>query len=366
MEIGPIYPWHEGADILRIPVFLLALGLVLPWTSVEAEALSPFPAAVKPLLEARKYNEASLLLYQLIDADQGDGRLPLMKLVYDTDPDLNRLDTAMLAWLNQETEFSQKKWLARNLGNLRLLRRDFQGASLAYDLAGAVPELQLLSGRLYLLLGDHVAAQLRLEAVLASKEPGLAEAAASALAWKLWAEGKAVQAYDAVRHQSGASALGLQCLLARSLGLKKEAQQAREKMRAAWPHSLFFSLVDNDSDPATQMDTALYVLLGIGPTEDGSENRPNPGAQLGDGVVENKNSEEDTPAKGIQVGFFSSPANAKKLVNSLKSKGFSVQLEEEKGNPARWKVMVVIRAGQDAQTILVQLKEAGIEGFLSF
>lgn len=319
---------------------------------MAAQTSSAVPSTVKTLLDARKFDEASIHLYEMIKAAQGDDHWPLITLVSTIDPNPIRLDAALAHWLQEEKIPDHQQWLAKNLGELRLLKRDFQGAVIAFDAGGANPDLQLRSGSIYLLLGDLDAAQTRLAAVLSSNDDALVEPATCALAWKNWADGNTKAAWELVRTRAGPSALGLQCLLARSMGMKKEELAAREKLRSTFPRSVYFNLIDSDSDPSTQMDTALMVLLGIGPAAGGDD------PQLA--------IDDNQTIKGIQVGYFSSGINARKLADNLKKKGFQTQIEEEKNSQGRWKVMVLVPSGKDPQSVIISLKDLGIEGFLSF
>ena len=74
---------------------------------------------------------------------------------------------------------------------------------------------------------------------------------------------------------------------------------------------------------------------------------------------------DDSPAKAIQVGYFKDAKNARKLADSLNAKGFMAQVEDDKASQ-RLKVMVLIRPGQDPETLVLQLKDIGLEGFLVF
>lgn len=333
----------------------LALCLwALAGAGLAAEALPALPEGVRALLDAKKYDEACGRLLQAMAAGSADERFEWQKIVCAVDPQVDRLDGNLSAWLDAETVDARRVWLAERLGDLRLLRRDFLGAAAAFDRGGDQPRLQLQAGRLYLLLGDLAGAERRLKAAAAS--PELADAALCALAWKAWADGKPKDALALAQQSQGQQALGLRCLLARALGQKKTEQAALDALRAAYPHSVMYALVDSDSDPATQMDTALMVLLGIGPAASGAPE------------VERAPTAESPSAgaKAIQVGLFKSRDNAQALAKRLKGKGFLSQVVEEKGSSGKLKVVVLIRPGQDAQTVLIQLKDIGVEGFLDF
>ena len=106
------------------------------------------------------------------------------------------------------------------------------------------------------------------------------------------------------------------------------------------------------------------VLLGIGPAAGGAEI---PGlAENSPAVSPGSTNDDSQNPKGIQVGLFKSAANAKKLADHLKSKGFQTLVEAEKNSSSRWKVTVLIPAGKNPQPLIVKLKDLGIEGFLSF
>ena len=333
---------------------------------------SGIPTAIKTMIAQKKYNDAAIALSTLIDQTPDKDRLPFIKVLLATDPDAARLVGSLKKWLATAQDGTLQVELVRNLGQLLILQRDFRAAASTYDQGGPVAEFQLASGRLNLLLGNPEEARARLVAVLSGSDKSLIEPAACGLAWLFWSQGDAKKAYEIIKNQTGPAALSLQVLIARSLGKAKDELAAIERLRSSWPHSVWYGLVDDDHDPALQMDSVLMVLTGIGPGAGGSVK---PGTTA-DPIVgstapvatksNNPTAGDDTAPKGIQVGTFKSAANAKKLADKLKAKGFMAVVEAEKGSSPRWKVTVLVRPGQDSQTLVVQLKDLGIEGFLVF
>ena len=193
-----------------------------------------------------------------------------------------------------------------------------------------------------------------------TRDATVIEKAGCLLAWLLWADGDAKTGLEVLKNKKSPAAIYLQCVLSRSLGLKKDDQAARDRLNKDWPRSVWASLAEPEADPAIQMDTSLLVLTGIGVAAAGDVGVAATSSTNGKVVTG-----DDSPAKAIQVGYFKDAKNARKLADSLNAKGFMAQVEEDKA-AGRVKVLVLIRPGQDPQTLILQLKDQGLEGFLVF
>ncbi|MBC7998992.1 MAG: hypothetical protein IAF58_13670, partial [Leptolyngbya sp.] len=219
---------------------------------------------------AQKIDEASIALISFIETSSEKDQLGPLKLLFETDTDVNRLTQYFEKWLTKSNEPAVRSFLVRSLGQLFLELRDFRSAAAVYDQGGPAGEFLIVSGRLHLLLGNADEARSRFAMVLGSSDKSLVEHAASGLSWIYWSQGDPKKAFEIVKNQTGAASLTLQCLIARSLGQTKDELAAIERLRTSYPRSVWLSLVDNHNDPAMQIDSLLLVLTGIGPAAGGT------------------------------------------------------------------------------------------------
>ncbi len=343
----------------RAPCLACLAVLGLLFTGLSAET----PPELKALLDAKKYDEASQRIYALLPGlATGSQRLDLLRLAYDNDPDFGRLKTNLLSWLGAETDPGLKTGIARLVGQLSLVQRDFPTVVLAFDLIPDDPEAALQAAGALLLMGQGGEAKNRLVVALkVSRDAPFIERASCLLAWILWSEGDAKTGLEILKNKKTPAAVFLDCVLSRNLGLKKDDQAARDRLNREWPHSIWTYLAEPEADPAVQMDTSLLVLTGIGVAAAGDTMLVRSPAIASGKVAPG----DDGPAKAIQVGLFKDGKNARKLADSLNAKGFMAQIEDDKSTQ-RFKVLVLIRPGVDPQTLIIQLKDQGLEGFLVF
>jgi hypothetical protein len=344
--------------VLALLVLLAAGGLPLP-----AEA----PADVAALLAAKKAEEACLRIYALVPESGDTAWLELARLAYDHDPDLERLKQNLRDWTEHWTGAASQAGAARLLGQLALTQRDYRTAQWAWSRLGEDPEAVLKSSSLLLLMGRKAEARADLVQLLSRSPDALViEKASCLLAWLVWSEGQGKTGLEILANKKSAQALYLTAVLARSLGLRKDDQAARERLARNWPQSVWTKLAEPEADPAIQVDTTLLILTGLGAAAAGDLSTPAGAAAsvVGNGAGKPPTG-DDSPAKAIQVGYFKDTKNARKLADSLNAKGFMAQVEDDRAGK-RYKVMVLIRPGQDPQSLILQLKDIGLEGFLVF
>ena len=70
----------------------------------------------------------------------------------------------------------------------------------------------------------------------------------------------------------------------------------------------------------------------------------------------------------VQTGSFRDPENAQYMVRDLKARGFTAEiLEKRLGGNLYYRVVIgPAMSAEQAQTLMVRLKQSGFEGFLLF
>ena len=112
-----------------ISTFLIvSLCLAVATTVLSAEV----PAELKALMDAKKWDEVNQKIVILVPASSGADRLELIRAAYDHDPDIGRLKNNLTAWLQVETDSLVHSGIARLLGQLALLQRDYLTAAQSF------------------------------------------------------------------------------------------------------------------------------------------------------------------------------------------------------------------------------------------
>jgi hypothetical protein len=314
---------------MRRPSVASRIGLVLAACAAlacPAGLAAALPAEIKALVEAKKFDEANQKLPALVAAAGGAERQELIRLAYDTDPDLSRLKANLKTWLGQPGAEGGRAFTARLLAQLCLLQRDYASAQAAYALMGHDPEAAVRSAGLLLLLGRGKEAKDQLVNLLKqSGDPAVIERASCILAWIVWSDGDPATGLAIVKGKKSAPALYLNSVLSRVLGQKKDDQAARDLLVKDWPRSIWTSLAEPDADPAIQMETGVLILSGIGAAAAGDVPSAGAGSALAGGKAG-----DDNPARAIQVSYHKEHKYAKALSDKLNAKGFMSQVEEDK------------------------------------
>lgn len=267
---------------------------------------------------------------------------------------------------------TQKSAAVDFAGALALILGRIDQAARIYELTSASNPAHLLAAaRCRIATGDVEGARFLLSKLPAEAGAELQGAKRMALAWASFSEGDRAGAYRAAKsvweterdRTARRESLYLVWITASAPDSASyvngpnplSAEKAEALLKAEYPDSVEYGLVVRK----VALAPASWLLWGLYPDQAIASDS----AGLASGDEENEGTASASPAR-LQVGWFSRKENAQSLAATLKAKGFTVEVEEQKtkaGEP-RWAVIVQTRGGwADTQA---KLKDLGYESYL--
>lgn len=323
---------------MRCPSGLILLGLVLA---------AGLPAEDKPVPTASAAAQAASMV-------QGGGSLDSL---------VSRLQT----YAKSRQTPGEQRDVYLVLARLLVASGDFLPALEVLRPFLTDPAVGLYAARLALICNDDAALKTALLPLLADPARPEYAGARLVLGLQLFRAGNHAAVIEALGGNTDDASTMLLYLSLKRSGKDEEARTfVRERLEPAKADALLVRL--GRLEKGYEFDPVSLILLGMGDL---------PG-QLEADLALPAGAETDKPEKPsdagktdaqdstavIQVGFFSALDNARKLDTRLTGLSFRSRIIKEDKPNIRYKVVVDVPAGVDPQTILLSLKDKGIEGFL--
>jgi len=312
-----------------------------------------------------KYKDAALSYTTDLMKGAAADQVGLLGKIVDIDPDLPHLFELLEGIAAKHPSLEIRSRAHAAMGSLLVAMMKLQDARLRYRTAMTLwPDnhvCYLKTALLGLYVGDLESVRIDLDALVRRAPPkDVMQQAILLSSLYLVAKGRTRESWNLMNAelladtQISPEALAWGIALARSLGFKDKITQLSSEMARRFPlhpsASLAWGSVPADSDGLTQVTASVVFMLLLAPLP---------------AVAEKTVAPATGSPRAIQLGVFSREGNALAFIDALRKKDRSLALGVEQEGP-RFKVILLLKSSDDANRVVLQLKDLGIEGFIVY